>query len=386
LQFQARGSPHVHALIAVLIDGISRGDITSEDVDRIAALKKLVDELLTCCFDDPDDENVKDYGWHPETSDSPKVNIPEIYAEDVRREMFSSAMDFRLDENHKMVSEVTRRKFYQFQLRNQVHFCTHTCWKHKHSGQRGKVCRFHYPVPQESVSALTSTIAHSLDWRNRKQVKILPPRNNAWLNALPKHPLLVFAAQGNIDVQYVSNAIGALEYTTSYIGKPEEPDRKESLSLFVKKLSYVLARKEGNISNRDQFRAAGQSIVASQRVGAVQCCYVLLKLPLVIKSRTVFTVNPLPQGQLNKVLVSDMGRLQSMDDEESAIVKGPNSQLGRRAAYAALCKHQYAEHGSCNISLFQMLSLYRLESFVLSKHSQVPKPGNITVNDLGNKF
>lgn len=188
----------MHALIAVLIDGISRGDITSEDVDRIAAVKKLVDEMLTCCFDDPDDENDKDYGWHPETSDSPKVNIPEIYAEDVRREMFSSGMDFRLDENHKMVSEVTRRKFYQFQLRNQVHFCTHTCWKHKHSTQRGKVCRFHYPIPQESVSAVTSTIAHSLDWRNRKQVKILPPRNNAWLNALPKHPLLVFAAQGNM--------------------------------------------------------------------------------------------------------------------------------------------------------------------------------------------
>ena len=84
--------------------------------------------------------------------------------------------------------------------------------------------------------------------------------------------------------------------------------------------------------------------------------------------------------------MSDMGRLQSMNDEESAVVKGPTSQFGRRAAYAALCKHQFAEHGSCSISLFQMLSLFLLESFVLKKHSRVPKPGNITVNDLGNVF
>ena len=174
----------MHALIAVLIDHITSDDILSKTLERIEALKKLIDELLTCCYNDPDDAEEKSYDWQPDSSDNPKSNIPENYPDDVRRELFSPATDFRLDENNHIISEDTRRQYYRFQKANQVHFCTHTCWKYKHISQRGKVCRFHYPVPQEKISAITSTIVSSSDWKGRKQVKILPPRNNAWLNPL----------------------------------------------------------------------------------------------------------------------------------------------------------------------------------------------------------
>ena len=369
-------------MIAVLRDGILAGDMTSEDQERVLALKRLIDQSLTACFDFPDGVDKQEYDWHPANSDSPKSGIPEDFPADVRRELFTESVDFRMGKDNKPVCPDTRRKFYQFQLANQVHFCTPTCFKYKVAG-RAKVCRFKYPVVRPRASASTSTIEKSLDYKRRKHYKILPPRNNAWVNPLPKRPLVVFASQGNVDAQYISNAVGAVEYATSYIGKAEQPDFKETLSLFVKKLTYLLSKNEGKISNRSQMRAAGTAIIGSQRVGAVQCCYSLLKLPFVILSRQVVTVNPLPEGQLNKVLASNVEILEGKDPDESAVLAGPRSQTGRRAAYAALCKQQIAEHNECNISFFQLMSLYNLEPYVHKKHSKVPSPGHISVDACG---
>jgi PIF1-like helicase len=51
-------------------------------------------------------------------------------------------------------------------------------------------------------------------------------------------------------------------------------------------------------------------------------------------------------------------RQEGDDDNAPAVTKGPNSGLGRRDAYEAVIKSQWATFGSCDITLFSLLTAY----------------------------
>lgn len=388
LQFQARGTPHVHALIAVILDAISAEDIHSTDAERVAALKKLIDDTLTARIDKLGDgpdflPEPHEYDWQPDSSDNPRGTIPEVYENDMRRLMFTADVDFRMDADGNFVSMQTKADYARYQIHNQIHFCCDTCYKYSSRTYGQKQCRFHYPIDEDLISDSTCMIVTSLDRRMRKHVRILPKRNNAWVNTLPTRPLVVYASQGNLDVQYIDNAEGAAQYTMSYVVKADEPDKKVVFTLFNKKIASILAHNEGNITNRQQLRAAGHAAAASQHVGAVQCCYTLLRLPFVIKSRSVMTVNPLPHDQMRKVLVVEKEALEGLGEQDSAFDVGLSSHMGKRNAYSALCEQQLHEYGSCAITYFGMLSQYSLQKYDAKKHSKLNAPPHIRLDDEG---
>ena len=286
-------------------------------------------------------------------------------------------MDFRLDEQNEFVCPVTRQHYYEYQCTNQMHRCMETCWKYsyKTDDDDERKCRFHYPVPTERSSCDDCTIYTLYDNKKRKQTKINAPRNNGWVNPLPVHPLLVFANQGNMDIQYISNANGAVEYTCGYISKNEVPDQKMLINMFVKKLAGAILRSDvGDATRRQQLNAAGNAIAASQRVGTVQCAYTLLNLPFVIKSRSVQTISPLPTSALTKSIVTDMKQLQQMNPGDSTVSTSARSHAGRRLAYHLLCRNQYNKYGTCNVSQFTVLSTYAITKPKRRKKDGTAKP------------
>lgn len=363
MQFQARGTPHVHALVAVAHDGITAEDLTSEDPQRRLLVRNLVQKTVTCNLQYPADlpecADERDYHWRP--MHLIKGIVEDDYTTDIRRLLFSPTMDFRLDENNNFVSELTQHQYFQFQCANQMHKCMHTCWKHNYYGE--KSCRFHYPV-HEDISCETESMIYTVcDKRKRQHTKVNPPRNNGWLNPLPTHPLMVFANQGNMDVQYISNVSGAVEYTCGYISKEDKPDEQILINMFAKKLAQAIARSETkDATQREQLRAAGMAFASSQQVGAVQCVYTLLKLPFVQLSRTVQTISPSPTVDLTKNIITDMEQLEQMDPGDSAVSTTAQCHVGRRLAYHLLCQQQYRKYGSCEVSLHTVLSTYALST------------------------
>jgi len=390
VQFQARGTPHVHALIAVANDGIKPEDITSQDEERRKLVMNLVKRTVTAelkhsaNLSDTADEY--DYLWRP--VHEPAYTGIEDYTNDIRRLVFRPTMDFRLDENNEFLCPVTRQQYYAYQCTNQMHTCMETCWKYNYSTDGEKHCRFHYPISTERSSSDQSTIYSLYDSKKRKQTKINAPRNNGWVNPLPTHPLVVFANQGNMDLQYISNANGAVEYTCGYISKQDEPDEKMLINLFVKKLAHaILHSNTGDATKRQQLCAAGNAIAASQQVGTVQCAYVLLNLPFVIKSRIVSTISPQPTAVLTKNIITDMRQLEQMNPGDSAVSTSARSHAGRRLAYHLLCEKQYSKYGMCNVSLFTIVSTYAITKPQRCKKDGTVKPVHdvpfLEINDFG---
>ena len=317
----------------------------------------------------PDCAEERDYYWRP--SHLIKGCTEEDYVMDIRRLLFVPTMDFRLNANNEFVSPITQHQYYQFQCANQMHKCMHTCWKHNYYGE--KSCRFHYPVAEDISSGTEAMIYTVSDKKKRLHTKVNPPRNNGWLNPLPTHPLMVFANQGNMDIQYISNVSEAVEYTCGYISKEDQPDEQLLINMFAKKLAQAIARSEtGDATQREQLRAAGMAFASSQQVGAVQCVYTLLKLPFVQLSRTVQTISPVPTADLTKNIITDMEQLEQMDPTDSTVSTTVQCHVGRRLAYHVLSQQQYKDYGSCDVSYHTVLSTYALSKPIRTKRDGTP--------------
>jgi len=383
-----RGTPHVHSLVAVRKDGIVAGDLTSSHEEDRKAVGDLVSNVVTCCLQHcaVDDLERLDYLWRPM---KPAAESAEDYEHDVRRLVFSSTTDFRLDANNEFIDPTTKWLYYQYQCANQMHICMDTCWKYSYSTDGETTCRFHYPVPTNRANDTCCRIYTLYDNRKRKQTKINAPRNNGWVNPLPLHPLPVFANQGNMDIQYISNTNGAVEYTCGYISKNEQPDQQAMINVFTKKIAQaVLHNDDGeNATRRQRLNAAGAAMASSQHVGAVQCAYTMLGLPFVLMSRPVHTISPVPTSQLTKSIVTNMKQLEQLNPKDSAVSTSSNSHAGRRLGYHLLCQNQYEKFGACHVSLHTVISTYAVSKPKRVRKNGTPavtiEPKHLTLNETG---
>jgi hypothetical protein len=176
--------------------------------------------------------------------------------------------------------------------------------------------------------------------------------------------LVVCAHQGNSDIKYIANKVGAAEYSASYSSKYEAPDSELLQNLLIKKFAELEARDEPT-TDRARLKAVAQSVLCSTQVGAVQACYALLGLPFVDCNRTVDFINPLPRDKVNRTVNVNRRQLEAMDEDASAVDVKPNSQLGRRDAYAKLVAQQREaspDGQTCNVTFHELYTHYGVES------------------------
>ena len=75
------------------------------------------------------------------------------------------------------------------------------------------------------------------DAKSRVRIGIMPPFNNAHLNAHMQDPLLFIAHHANCDIKQIVNTNGMVQYMGSYISKSERPEFRKIGNLFIKKLN-----------------------------------------------------------------------------------------------------------------------------------------------------
>jgi hypothetical protein len=230
---------------------------------------------------------------------------------------------------------ITAHFYRKWQIANQMHDCTFTCFKFCKPWEE-KTCRFMFPVSEEMCSPNDVNIFLTRDRRKRVRIKAMPPRNNGNINNCPTSPLLAIAHGGNIDVQYIHAPYGAAEYCSSYSTKAESPDLQRLETMFVKKLSKILLRRD-DLTYRDQLRTILNSVYCSTKIGTVHASFTLLKQNFIESSTTIEPINPLCRSVMFRQIVFNVKDLASLDSNASAEKpSGFHSTFGKRDAYAAL--------------------------------------------------
>ena len=240
------------------------------------------------------------------------------------------------------------------------------------------ICRHNFPYKKDDITNSSEPTIHaSYDRRKRRKINVLPPRNNGWLNTTFFNPLLTLAHAGNHDGQYISNTVGAAEYTASYVSKTDQADFNLVCNLIYKKLNQEWASK----SDLHRLKCVGNAILDSTPIGSVECMYSLLGLQFVKKSRVIENANALERCKMSKALELDSDRLERMDVDEEPVKKGINSHFGKREAYENLNKYMWAKFNQCNISFYAMLANFTVTN--QSKKQLLEPSCLITLDDAG---
>jgi hypothetical protein len=237
-----------------------------------------------------------------------------------------------------------------------MHRCTRSCFKYCHPGKPLE-CRSHFPYDPEGPSNQNTPVIHAYhDAKCRRQVRVLPKRNNAYLNGTVISALLTLCIGGNHDLQYISNITGAAEYVASYTTKHDLPDFKLISNFLYKRLQKAF-------TDQKRLQAVATSVLDSTTVGAMEAMYLLLDLDLVEKTREVDNINPLHRNQLSKNVEIDTIKLQNMDGEDKPYKAGLKSHSGKRQAYELLMKQQRTDWGNCHITFYALLANFTMAEF-----------------------
>lgn len=270
-----------------------------------------------------------------------------------------------------------------------MHRCCFTCWKNNSEAHNRlpincRRCRSGFPYSEAKglTNELETSIVTDFDARKRQRTRGLPPRNNDHLNNTFLDPLLAIATGGNHDCQYIHNDVGAGEYTCAYISKHESADMLKKIRNFVYRHLAKLANNQMSptisgfpVSDKQRLRAIADAVIESEPVGAVQACYILLRLELVTKSRTVSSINPLPLKDTNQKLTTNQQLLANMEPTKNVVERGLTSHEGKRKAYAALVKNQrrLQRRDRCDITLFSLLTSYGIRKATTKESNKIPE-------------
>ena len=240
-------------------------------------------------------------------------------------------------------------------------------------------CRHHFPYDAEGPTAPHTPVIHSYhDSKCRRQINVLPQRNNAYINSTVKSPLLALAVAGNHDLQYISNQIGAAEYVASYATKHDLPDFKLISNFLYKRLQKAF-------SDQKRLQAVATSVFDSTTVGSVEAIYLLLGIDLVDKSRDVDNINPLHRDKIRKAVEIDTEKLNQMDIEDKPYKFGIKSHLGKRSAYELLMQQQRDNFGDCHITLYTLLVNFVIDNYSPNSHAgtEFVMPPLLTIDGHG---
>lgn len=304
-----RGTPHVHSLVCIKHDGLTPKSVESEDNREINALKNLIKKtisakLINRCQTDvnelPKDINdqtqrrdeEKQYNWSPHKEYFNDSSDP-------RRQTFNPLLNYNRTASGLFQDMAVQIQARRLQIANQIHKCCFTCFKYCKDSEN--VCRFCFPW-QQNVNSMEDdvTLLTDRDKKGRVRVRVIPERNNANINSTFVSPLINCAHGGNSDIQFIMNTHGAAEYAAGYASKAEAPDHRKLQNIFTKAISNIQER-TSMVTDCQRLAAAGNSVIGSTQVGAVQAMYMILGQDLVISSRNVINISPLQSKSINNI-------------------------------------------------------------------------------------
>ena len=128
------------------------------------------------------------------------------------------------------------------------------------------------------------------------------------------NPTCLRAWRANIDIQYVLDVYACAMYIVSYISKAQK-----GMSELLRKA--VQEAKEGNTNIKQQVRDVGNKFLNSVEISAQEAVYVVLQLPMRKASRSVIFINTSPPTERIELL-KPLSEIENLSDDCEEIQSG----------------------------------------------------------------
>ena len=145
-----------------------------------------------------------------------------------------------------------------------------------------------------------------------KSTTIFLKRTPSEIRVNAYNPALIKAWHANMDIQFVTNVYACAVYIASYVTKSQR-----GMSELLRKAADEAVLNDGN-SIRQQLRAVGNKFLNAVEISAQEACYILLQLCMRKSSRQVVFVNTnLPEERV--FLLKPQSVIENMDDDDENV-------------------------------------------------------------------
>ena len=283
IEFQKRGSPHVHGLLWVK-DAPDVLALSETDEGR-EELAKFVDKYISASTMTNEELAVCDCARCVAKADTTSTR-------DILTERPPNA-SLTTKESMCDVSRIVQR------------VQQHVCYDGSSCRQKSGVCRFDFP----KVLREHTTIERTTTSKGTPIVRIEPRRNHeATNNYCPK---LLRVWRANMDIKLIGNAYGAAEYTAAYCSKAE-PDT----SRFRHAIAKALGRCDANLPYCGLLKKIANASLSIREVSAQEAFYILHRdMPMYSKSRNIIRIKAMRHEK--RFYRVDLEHAKSKNDDES---------------------------------------------------------------------
>ena len=266
VEFQNRGSPHIHMLVWTK-------DAPKYQQDNEQDIISYVDKYLTCSAetDDPEMKKMIELQIHKHSKTCKKAGkavcrfgfpLPPL-----PRTMLLEPLDVDVDQYKKKYSEI-QTAMNDFKDGCDLDFDT-----------------FLQNVLKLSEEEYIKCIRASL-----KGPKVFLKRQPSEMRVNYYNPAILKAWQANLDIQFVLDPYACATYIVSYISKSQR-----GISAMLQKASQEAT--EGNMDLKRQVRHIGNKFLNFVEVSAQEASYLILQMPLTHATRDVVFINTSPPDQ-----------------------------------------------------------------------------------------
>jgi len=376
---------HCHSIAWVKADSISGALTDDADADTVRAAEARVHQVLTAKLLRRREGDVKDLPerhreqvilaeqdgkWRPPDDyfTTSSDTHPAWFDFNTKRED-GSVIDFSRDPTtgearEDDVHSTHRRLQWCFHC----HRCRESCYKYSY-GTGCRWCRYGFPVEDHREHA---EVCRDRDRRSRVRVRILPARNNDHVNNTMSEPLVMWTGRCNSDCQPIFSGVGVCDYVTCYVTKADAPDVDIISNIVARRFLQIEAN--GDSTQRERMKVVANAVYSATHMGAQMANFILLGGNVCTFTRPEVTANPMQRKHMRSCLPrgrsTDLARGHSL-----------GSQLGKRDAYAALASQQVNLHGSCEVTLFHVLTYYALSE--RGRREGVPEAPHLQMDDIG---
>jgi hypothetical protein len=294
VEYQQRGSPHIHTLIWLENAPVFGVD---KDEDVVA----YIDSVIACRKPDNDPELLelvaRQTHRHSHTCRKKSKNICRFNYP--QPPMTSTQILYPLDEDTPQTAVKTSKELWK-NINNKLNDL-----------KEGKDITFDQLLKEFDVSErqYIFAIRSSL---NCPTIFLKRCPNELRINNY--NPTCLLSWRANMDIQYVLDVYACAVYIVSYISKAQK-----GMSELLRKA--VAEAKEGNTNIKQQVRDIGNKFLNSVEISTQEAVYVVLQLPMRKASRSVIFINTSPPAERVELL-KPLSEIENMSDDCEEIQSG----------------------------------------------------------------
>lgn len=287
IEFQHRGSPHVHMLVWVK-------DAPTFEKNTKEELKTFIDSKLTCSIP-PEDDELHDI-----------ITLVQQHTHSVACRKHGTSCRFNFPRPPLNSSQIFKPlDTVPSKVQQHIYSCIITAVYE----QLDKSSEFEsLDKILETVNTTEEQYIEALHWIKTKngQPAVLLKRDISEINVNYYNTTLMSAWEANLDVQFVTNVYSCVMYLASYISKPEK-----TLGDVLKAVSTS----SHHLGPKTSMRNVAHKFLTNREVSAHEAVYRLLALPLTQGSRQVlFIYTDFPENRTR--LFRPMKLLQLLEDDD----------------------------------------------------------------------